>query len=44
MTDQAWETLSNQFVAVCGVLYFLALSSHLVEWSGLRAVAGRSKR
>ena len=36
MTDQAWETLSNQFVAVCGVLYFLALISHLVEWAGLR--------
>ncbi len=38
MTDQAWETLSNQFVAVCGVLYFLALISHLVEWAGLRGV------
>jgi len=36
MTDQAWETLSNQFVAVCGVLYFLALISHLVEWASLR--------
>lgn len=38
MTDQAWETLSNQFVAVCGVLYFLALLSHLVEWAALRKV------
>lgn len=36
MTDQAWETLSNQFVAVCGALYFLALLAHLVEWAGLR--------
>ena len=36
MTDQAWETLSNQLVAVAGVLYFLALIAHLVEWSSLR--------
>lgn len=36
MTDASWETLSNQAVAVCGVLYFLALLSHLVEWSALR--------
>ena len=36
MTDQAWETLSNQLVAVSGVLYFLALIAHLVEWSSLR--------
>ena len=36
MTDASWETLSNQAVAVCGVVYFLALISHLVEWSVLR--------
>jgi cytochrome c-type biogenesis protein CcsB len=36
VTDAAWETLSNQAVAVCGVVYFLALLSHLVEWSALR--------
>ncbi|WP_244931255.1 c-type cytochrome biogenesis protein CcsB [Nocardioides sp. W7] len=36
MTDASWETLSNQAVAVCGVVYFLALLSHLVEWSALR--------
>jgi len=36
MTDQSWEALSNQFVAVCGVLYFLALLAHLVEWAALR--------
>ena len=36
MTDAAWETLSNQAVAVCGIVYFLALLSHLVEWSSLR--------
>ncbi len=36
MTNSAWETLSNQAVAVCGVVYFLALLAHLVEWSALR--------
>lgn len=36
MTNASWETLSNQAVAVCGVVYFLALLSHLVEWSTLR--------
>ena len=36
MTDVAWETLSNQAVAACGVVYFLALLAHLVEWSALR--------
>ena len=50
MTDAAWETLSNQAVAACGVVYFLALLAHLVEWSSLRhvpvedAVAARSGR
>ena len=38
MTDAAWETLSNQAVAACGVVYFLALLAHLVEWSSLRQV------
>ncbi len=38
MTDAAWETLSNQAVAACGVVYFLALLAHLVEWSSLRNV------
>lgn len=38
MTDQAWESLSNQAVAVCGVVYFLALLAHLVEWAALRKV------
>ncbi|WP_122816231.1 c-type cytochrome biogenesis protein CcsB [Nocardioides pantholopis] len=36
MTNSAWETLSNQAVAACGVVYFLALLAHLVEWSALR--------
>lgn len=38
MSNEAWETLSNQAVAVCGVVYFLALLSHLVQWSSLRSV------
>ncbi len=38
MTDQSWESLSNQLVAVCGVLYFLALIAHLVEWAALRRI------
>jgi cytochrome c-type biogenesis protein CcsB len=38
VTDAAWETLSNQAVAACGVVYFLALLAHLVEWSALRKV------
>jgi cytochrome c-type biogenesis protein CcsB len=33
-----WEHLSNQGIAVAGLMYFLALVSHLVEWSALRTV------
>jgi len=35
MTDHSWETLSNQAVAAAGLVYFLALLCHLVEWSAL---------
>jgi cytochrome c-type biogenesis protein CcsB len=38
VTDAAWEGLSNQAVAACGLVYFLALLAHLVEWSSLRKV------
>jgi cytochrome c-type biogenesis protein CcsB len=38
MSDAAWETLSNQAITAAGVVYFLALISHLVEWSALRTV------
>ena len=38
MTDAAWEILSNRAVAACGLIYFLALLAHLVEWSALRKV------
>ena len=44
MTDAAWETLSNQAVAACGVVYFLALLAHLVEWSSLRNVSATPAR
>ncbi|HWJ11388.1 MAG TPA: c-type cytochrome biogenesis protein CcsB [Nocardioides sp.] len=39
MTDAQWETLSNQAVAVAGVLYFIALLVHLAEWASLRQPA-----
>ena len=39
MTDSAWGTLSDQAVAVAGVVYFLALIAHLAEWSALRTPA-----
>ena len=38
MTDAAWGTLSNQAVTAAGVVYFLALLAHVVEWSALRQV------
>ena len=44
VTDAAWETLSNQAVAVAGVVYFLALLAHLVEWAALRDVPVRRPR
>ena len=37
MTDHSWEILSNQAVGAAGIVYFLALLSHLVEWSALSA-------
>ncbi len=36
MTDASWEALSNQAVAASGVVYFLALLAHLVQWAALR--------
>jgi cytochrome c-type biogenesis protein CcsB len=33
VTNQAWETLSNQAVGACGVVYFLALLTALAEWA-----------
>jgi len=36
MSNGAWETLSNQAIGAAGVVYFLALLVHLVEWASLR--------
>ncbi len=38
MTNQAWETLSNQAVAGCGVVYFLAMLAYLGQWAAGRGV------
>jgi len=45
MSDFQWEHLSNQAIAAAGLVYFLALLSHLVEWSALRTVpVGRTTK
>jgi cytochrome c-type biogenesis protein CcsB len=36
VTNHDWETLSNQAVTVCGVVYFLALLAHSAQWASLR--------
>ena len=41
MTDAAWGDLSQQAIAAAGVVYFLALIAHLVEWSVVRGRAAR---
>jgi cytochrome c-type biogenesis protein CcsB len=41
VSDLQWEHLSNYAIATAGVFYFLALMSHLVEWSALRTVPVR---
>jgi cytochrome c-type biogenesis protein CcsB len=33
VTDASWGDLSQQAIAAAGVVYFLALIAHLVEWS-----------
>jgi cytochrome c-type biogenesis protein CcsB len=38
MSDASWADLSNQAIGAAGVVYFLALIAHLVEWSALRSV------
>jgi hypothetical protein len=42
VSNAEWETLSNQAITAAGVVYFLALISHLVEWSALRKVPVRA--
>jgi cytochrome c-type biogenesis protein CcsB len=44
VTDQAWETLSNQAVAAAGVVYFLSLLAYLVHWASLRKVPVGAER
>jgi cytochrome c-type biogenesis protein CcsB len=38
----SWEHLSNQAIAAAGIVYFLAVMAHLVEWSALRSVPVRA--
>jgi cytochrome c-type biogenesis protein CcsB len=38
MSSADWANLSNQAIGAAGVVYFLALLAHLVEWSALRGV------
>ncbi len=44
MTNSSWETVSNQAVSAAGVVYFLALLAHLVQWSALRKVPVAASR
>jgi cytochrome c-type biogenesis protein CcsB len=44
LSDLQWEHLSNYAIATAGVLYFLALLAHLVEWSALRQVPVRATK
>lgn len=43
VSDAAWETLSNQAVAAAGLVYFVALLVHLVEWAALRQPAAKEE-
>lgn len=36
MSSDSWELLSNQAVAACAVVYFLAVLAHLWEWALMR--------
>ncbi|MDP9821689.1 c-type cytochrome biogenesis protein CcsB [Nocardioides massiliensis] len=38
MSSTDFASLSNQAITVAGIIYFIALLAHLVEWSRLRAV------
>ncbi|MDF9716739.1 c-type cytochrome biogenesis protein CcsB [Nocardioides sp. ChNu-153] len=38
MSNEAWETLSNQAVAISGIVYFLGFIAHLWQWASLRKV------
>lgn len=36
MSSDSWELISNQAVAACAVVYFLAVLAHLWEWALMR--------
>lgn len=36
MSSDSWELLSNQAIAACAVVYFLAVLAHLWEWALMR--------
>ena len=38
MTHEQYEVLSNQAVAACAVVYFLAVLAHLAQWAFGRRV------
>ena len=38
MTHEQYEVLSNQAVAACAVVYFLAVLAHLAQWAAGRKV------
>ena len=42
MSDGSWGDLSQQAIGAAGVVYFLALIAHLVEWSSF--VGSRKQR
>jgi cytochrome c-type biogenesis protein CcsB len=44
MSSADWANLSNQAIGAAGVVYFLALLAHLVEWSALRGVPVQATR
>ncbi len=44
MTHDQFEVLSNQAVAACAVVYFLAVLAHLAQWAAGRKVARAGRR
>ena len=38
MTHDQFEVLSNQAVAACAVVYFLAVLAHLAQWASARRI------
>ena len=44
MTHEQYEVLSNQAVAACAVVYFLAVLAHLAQWAPAARSRSRSPR